>query len=385
MNIEQRAIRNFTLMQSFFWAFFAAYTGYITTWMLQCGLTNNALSLMLAGYMLASLLGSIFWGVLCDKKRENKRIFLLECSIAVVLALLIFSISKRDISFAALLYPCFGFVMLPLGSNLDAWMLRSFHQDGSTYGKVRSCGSVGYAITMLIGGFLIHQFGYEAIPVMTCIMAGGVMIVGSITAEAPFTTIQVKEKAKVSELFRYKGFMMLLVIILLGGLASSPVYNLKIVILRSVGGDVGILGIDSFLGVIAQAAVIYSADKIRRINTSKRLFLINLMELLGMILIACAQNPIMIVLGDMLYCMSYGIMITTQREITEATVPDTMKTTAHALCDSTHSSLSGMIALLYSGRMMDALGARSVAVLGAVYMSIAVGISLFQNKKSSVS
>jgi len=66
----------FSILDSIFWAYFAVFLGFMTTYFLECGMTNSMLSLVLAVYMACSFLGSFFWGSVSDRKRTNKRVFL---------------------------------------------------------------------------------------------------------------------------------------------------------------------------------------------------------------------------------------------------------------------------------------------------------------------
>jgi nitrate/nitrite transporter NarK len=54
-----------------------------------------------------------------------------------------------------------------------------------------------------------------------------------------------------------------------------------------------------------------------------------------------------------------------------------LKNTAHAMADAVYSSFAGIVALIYSGFMMDSFGARSVAVLGMVIMILPTAMAFF--------
>jgi len=183
------------------------------------------------------------------------------------------------------------------------------------------------------------------------------------------------------ELLKVKPYMFLLVILFFTGLSISPVNNLKIVLLQSVGGDVSVLGLDSFLGVAVQAVFIFISGSLRRIPSRVRLFSMSFLVFLTMFCIIIASNPWMIIAGTVLNNVSYGLMLPTMREITEETVTGSLKNTAHAMTDAMYGSFSGVIALLYSGFLMDAYGAKSVAMLGAGIMCIPVLLSFVSMMK----
>ena len=288
----------------------------------------------------------------------------------------------KNVWLAAFMYPLFGFLFAPLGSNLDSWMLRSFQRDAAIYGRARSLGSVGYAVMMLLMGQLINHFGFTVMPVVFGIAAAAVLTLSLVTKELPYETRAAAKKESPKALLSVKPYMFLVVILFTTGLAVSPINNLKTVIISSVGGDVSILGLDSFIGVMVQAVFIFISGNLRRISADLRLLLMCVCVLITMILTFTATGPAMIIIGTVFNNISYGLMLPTMREITEKSVTGALRNTAHSLSDAMYGSFAGIIALLYSGVLMDRLGARSVAVLGAVIMLIPVGLSALRMLRS---
>ena len=103
--------------------------------------------------------------------------------------------------------------------------------------------------------------------------------------------------------------------------------------------------------------------------------------LLTQVSVALAFTPALVILGTVFANISYGIMLPTQREIVESDVPSSLKNTAHSLSDAMFGSFSGILALTYSGVLMDAFGAKFVAVLGIGIMSIASVLALVKMLK----
>ncbi len=387
MNIvDLKTFVKFAALEALYWAFIASFAGYASTYLLSCGLNSTALSIMLACYMGASFAGAFFWGGLCDKMQTNRKVFIFEFAATLIMATTIFFTAAKNVWIAAIMYPLFGFLFAPLGSNLDSWMLRSFHRDAGIYGRARSLGSAGFAVMMLIMGQLINRFGYIVMPIMFGSASVLVLIMALITQEMPYEARAVSaEKQNIGELFKIKPYMFLVAILFTTGLAVSPINNLKTVIISSVGGDVSILGLDSFIGVMVQAVFIFISGSLRRIPADLRLLLMSICELITMALIFTAIGPAMVILGTVFNNVSYGLMLPTMREITEKSVTGPLKNRAHSLSDAMYVSFAGIIALLYSGVMMDNLGARSVALLGMCIMLIPVTMSalrFFKNKKA---
>ena len=380
MEVSKKEFAAFALLDGLFWSFFAASAGLMTTYMLACGLSNSILSIVLAVYMLCAFLGAFFWGGLCDKLKSNKKVFIPEFSMAAILALAIFFMASRNIWVSACLYPVMGFTLIPLGSNLDSWMLRNFNQSGETYGKARAMGSVGFAVAMLVCGNLISAFGYFIQPVAMILFGVLVIVLALWMREKRFEVVMtmdaVTDSGSLKDLFKIKPYVFVLIILFLVGLSISPVNNLKIVFLQSVGGDVSMLGLDSFIGVMVQALFIFGSGFLKRIPVNLRLFMIPAFVMGTHLMNLFAVTPYMIIMGTVLNNISYGIMLPTQREITEYSVPYALKNRAHSLGDAMYSSFSGMMALLYSGILIDNFGAKSVALLGVIIMIIPVTMTI---------
>ena len=375
----------FSLLDGIYWAFYAAFAGFTTTYLLICGLTSSVLSIMLSVFMLFSFLGAFFWGSRCDKAHRNKKVFIPQFLCTLAVAMVVYFFAKINIWISTILYPVFGFFSSSLGSNLDTWMLRSFHKDANRYGKARAVGSLGYAVMALLMGQLIQIFGYSMIPIGSCFLATIVLLLAIVMKELPMVESGEHlhmQSLSPKALIHVSSYVFMLVVVFLTGLAMAPVNNLKTVILQSVGGDVSILGLDSFLGVCVQAVFIFISGNLKKIPTYIRLFLMALCVLLTQVSVAIAFSPALVIVGTVFANISYGVMLPTQREIVESDVPSELKNTAHSLSDAMFGSFSGILALLYSGALMDAFGAKFVAVLGIGIMSIAVILTLIKLAKT---
>lgn len=374
---DKKVVIGFSLLDGLYWGFYAVFVGFITTYLLECGMTNSFLSILLAVFMVCSFVGAFFWGSLCDKYHTNRKVFLLEFTISAVIALLIFFAAKWNLMAAAVLYPIFGFLSAPLGSNLDAWMLKRFHKDAGRYGQARAVGSFGYALTALIIGLLIARIGYTVMPIGIVITGSLVFLLAFLTKEDTYgTKPEHIEHVSTAGLLKIRPYIYMIVILFIMGIACAPINNLKIVILKSVGGDVGILGIDSFIGTTVQAVIIFFSGRLKRIPAYVRMTMMSGFALLTMLFVVMAKNPYMVILSSVMWNASYGVMLPTVREITEKNVHGALKNTAHSMADAMYGSFAGIIALTYSGFLMDTFGAKSVAVLGLVIMLVPAVMSI---------
>lgn len=368
----------FGILDFLYWAFFASFIGFITTYFLANGMSSSMLSLVMAAYMFCAFLGAFFWGGQCDKRQSNKKVFIPELTIMTVLCIAEFFLVKVNIWFAAILHPLVGFMAPPLSTNLDAWMLRSFDYEAGAFGRARSLGSVGYAVSMLLLGQVYNLLGFGMLPFVTGSLFVIIIIMAVMAEEKPYEAVK-KEKSggNMKDLLKIRPYVFLIITLFLTGISISPINSLKIVILESVGGDVSILGVDSFIGVMIQAVFIFVSGSLRRLPAKVRMLMMAVFSMLMLLCTWLAANPFMIIIGTVMMNISYGLLLPTMREITEKNVPAVMKNTAHSLTDAMFGSFAGVFALLYSGALMDAFGAKSVAFLGVLIMFVPLCLCIF--------
>ena len=364
------------IMDGLFYAWCASFTGFITSYFLACGLSASKLSTMLAVYMITCFAGALFWGGVCDKLKTNRKVFIASFTAVILIAGIITVITPHNVNLAVVLYPVMGFMLSSLGSNLDAWMLRSFHKDGTLYGKARAIGSLGYSLTALAAGMIINTFGYSMIQPLQIVTGVLTLLMAFFLKELPFEETAQKKTAKGSPklLLRSPLYVILIVLLFLGGLAVSPVNNMKTVFIQNVGGDISMLGLDSFIGVTLQAVLIFVSGRFTRIPVKVRLLIMSSALLADMMLIYFAVSPFMIILGSIFWNISFSVMLPTQREIVEKHIDPSVRNIAHNVADAAYNNFLAIIALSYSGILIDQFGVKMIAFAGIVIMLAAVAI-----------
>lgn len=388
MKNERAVLIKFNALQVSYWWSFASMPAFITAFLLSKGMSNTELSLLLAVYMLFAFLGQFFWGAVCDKLRTNKKIFILSNILVLTLNLLIYVFAGNTV-LIAVFYPLLGFVMVPIPSNLDAWLLKCFAHRPQVYGPARGWSSIGYAVFMLGYGMLISNLGYWIMPIFVTVLTVSTVIIAltqpdSPPPEGPKAAFKIKD---IGKLIHIKPYMYLIVILLFTGLAVAPINNMKIVVLESVGGNVSHQGFDSFFMCLCQFPFFFLAGKLRFLSQKMRLLLAAGGTMIMIVMNLFAFSPYMVIAASCFNAISYSILLPTMREITEANVDPTLRTTAHGVTDAVYQSLAGMIALLYGGAVMDNFGMKilfTVCIVMQAVPLIMTLIKLFGKKKETV-
>lgn len=379
--IKRRHWIGFAVIEISYWCFHASFIGFLMSYLLSKGITNTMVSIFMASFLLASFVGSFAWGMVCDRFHTNRKVSIACFLLAGVLMYLIY-FSYDSIPMLAVLYPLLGFVCLPHATNIDSWLLLICENNFSVYGKIRCLPSFFYAITSVVLGRMISEFGYSLM-----LSVGTVFLIMGITAAALLPegrgAVSDKGNAKteaggkfglrsLNQVFASGEYRYLIVILFLVGLAIAPVNNLKMPLLKNVGGNVSDLGIDAFICAVVQVPFIALADRIERYSLRLRYMLLAGLPFLNLILVFYAVSPGAIFAGSFLYNMGVGILLPTMRSVTEKSVSPVFRNLGHNMADAIYSSFTGIISLLYSGLVMDLYGVKSLLMICILIVLIPV-------------
>ncbi len=378
MKNENTVLIRFNMLQVFYWCGLASMGSFVSAFMLSKGMSNTRLSIMLSLYMLCAFIGQFFWGGLCDKLRTNKKIFIL-CEFWVLALYYLIYIFSDNFILVNIFYPILGFVVVPVAVILDSWILKCFTHRPQVFGPARGWASAGFAFFMLIYAQMIQRLGYGIMPWFATVIVGAAILIAFLQPDVPVTENIGKGGIKLQDignLAKSPTFVFIVILMLFIGLAMSPVSNMKIVILESVGGSVSHQGIDSFFLCFFQLPFLFLSGLVRRIPQRIRIILGSSGALIMAILDLLATSPVMVITGTVFLGVSYSILLPTVREIVEQKVDPSIKTTAHGICDAVYGSLSGIISLLYVGSLIDTVGTTPVFIICICIGLVALGLAV---------
>lgn len=363
--VDQKTVASFAALELIYWGIMGSFGAYFVAWMLHIGYAQSFVSILLILYLLSGMTGQFVLSGLCDRLRTNKRVFLFGVTAAAAAQLGMY-FSKSTWMLVAC-YACYGFFLGPMGSVLDAWMLRSFWGNMKVYSPVRGAGSVGYAVIILTVGYLIGGFGYHMMPICSSVIAAATLLLASTVPDAPFPK-QEKGEGRISgrEIFavlRAPAFSAILLLLVLTSMTSMPIANFKIVLLQSVGGDVTVQGVDSFAGCLVQFLTFEAAALVARFSARNRFYASIALVSLSLAVNYWAGSCAMVIAATMLTNASYGLLMPAVRELAIGMVDPRYHTTAIGLMDASYSFLGGAAAQLYVGRVAESQGIRAMVLL----------------------
>ena len=361
---SRNILTRFTLLEFFFYTYMGAFTPYMISLGLDRGYSQTSVSLAVSFQMVCVLLGNTLWGRISDRFRTNKKTFIAAMACCIAFQSCFYFSPNFPLFF--LMYGIFGTCSGAMGVLLDTWFLKCIHYDISTFRKVRSAGSLGYGVAILASGLLVERAGYGCVFYVSIVLLMLTIVLCRGVDEVRPERRNAQDLARGGRGMAFLGNHMYLIwvlLLLILGLATAPVGNLKIVILERLGSGADALGMDGFLGCLVQFIMFFAVSRLERFSPVGRMTIASLWALIGIVLYITASGPVMVYMGSMLLYGIFSIVNPCTREIVRDHVDVQDQTTAIGIADACSNNVSTMISMLYSGMISERFGMQTLLVV----------------------
>ena len=361
--IESAWLR-FTVLQFVYW-FVMAIGNYQTVYLQSRGYTATTIGLINAVLSAVTIMATPVWGMISDRIRSIRRVFLLTLIVGSVLFAFIPAIIGLPVLSAPLMLVYLSLVYFfrnPANAMMDNWLVRYSNQKGVDYGSIRSFGSLGYAICGVLIAGAVSSFGTAwTFPVCSAMMA--LVVAMSLRTDdakpvAPATGAPAREAFNPLTLFKnyyfttFLAFSLLLYIVINSAAAFLPY------LLEDVGVSSSRYGLITAYMATLEIPMLLAARPLRR-----RAPLFALCIASGfcyaaacLLLGTCAHSLGMIVAIETLSGVGSGLLIASAANYIYTLTPENLKATGQSIYVAV-TALSGIAGNLIGGAVVDALSA----------------------------
>lgn len=361
--IESAWLR-FTVLQFVYW-FVMAIGNYQTVYLQSRGYTATTIGLINAVLSAVTIMATPVWGMISDRIRSIRRVFLLTLIVGSVLFAFIPAIIGLPVLSAPLMLVYLSLVYFfrnPANAMMDNWLVRYSNQKGVDYGSIRSFGSLGYAICGVLIAGAVSSFGTAwTFPVCSAMMA--LVVAMSLRTDdakpvAPATSAPAREAFNPLTLFKnyyfttFLAFSLLLYIVINSAAAFLPY------LLEEVGVSSSRYGLITAYMATLEIPMLLAARPLRR-----RAPLFALCIASGfcyaaacLLLGTCAHSLGMIVAIETLSGVGSGLLIASAANYIYTLTPENLKATGQSIFVAV-TALSGIAGNLIGGAVVDALSA----------------------------
>ena len=361
--IESAWLR-FTVLQFVYW-FVMAIGNYQTVYLQSRGYTATTIGLINAVLSAVTIMATPVWGMISDRIRSIRRVFLLTLIVGSVLFAFIPAIIGLPVLSAPLMLVYLSLVYFfrnPANAMMDNWLVRYSNQKGVDYGSIRSFGSLGYAICgVLIAGAVSSFETAWTFPVCSAMMA--LVVAMSLRTDdakpvAPATGAPAREAFNPLTLFKnyyfttFLAFSLLLYIVINSAAAFLPY------LLEEVGVSSSRYGVITAYMATLEIPMLLAARPLRRRAPLYALCIASGFSYAAACLLlgTCAHSLGMIVAIETLSGVGSGLLIASAANYIYTLTPENLKATGQSIYVAV-TALSGIAGNLIGGAVVDALSA----------------------------
>jgi PPP family 3-phenylpropionic acid transporter len=357
--------------------FFFHATGFVVTsflplFLIEKGLTPSQIGWVLAIGPVASLLSEPISGYLSDKYKSIKKVILFSV-VGMTLAGLVFFQLNSFLAFAIFAYILF-FFLAPVGALGESLAQKTANQLGIPFGSIRMWGSLGFAVSSVVTGYILNMLGVENIIVPFLLFT-------TICLLSCWWLQDVKASEKPVRFFdafrllKNSRFVLFLVVALTITIAHRANDVYLSVFIKSLNGDEAIIGWAWFVGVFTEVFV-FSISHLwfRKYHELTFIMVAALLYGIRFIGMSFASSPIEIIFYQPLHGITFAIFFTAAFSYVTRIVPEELQSTGHVLLVSVFFGYSGIIGALVGGSLMEHFGA--AVLYQALGVSALVGLLL---------
>lgn len=361
--IESAWLR-FTVLQFVYW-FVMAIGNYQTVYLQSRGYTATTIGLINAVLSAVTIMATPVWGMISDRIRSIRRVFLLTLIVGSVLFAFIPAIIGLPVLSAPLMLVYLSLVYFfrnPANAMMDNWLVRYSNQKGVDYGSIRSFGSLGYAICGVLIAGAVSSFGTAwTFPVCSAMMA--LVVAMSLRTDdakpvAPATGAPAREAFNPLTLFKnyyfttFLAFSLLLYIVINSAAAFLPY------LLEEVGVSSSRYGLITAYMATLEIPMLLAARPLRRRAPLYALCIASGFSYAAACLLlgTCAHSLGMIVAIETLSGVGSGLLIASAANYIYTLTPENLKATGQSIYVAV-TALSGIAGNLIGGAVVDALSA----------------------------
>ncbi|HBR02166.1 MAG TPA: hypothetical protein DD738_06120 [Ruminiclostridium sp.] len=366
----------FSFIQLTFWCSWCAFTSFAALFFKSIGLSKPEIGFALSLSTLGGILGQFIWGFLCDKLHTIKKNFMV-ANLIILASILSFLVIRSTLWVWVMMF-VLGFAQIPQPSILDTWILKKLPGKEEEYGHIRLWASLGFAVSALIFGLLIRQFGFTVMFIAASFFISITLLVSFRLEDASEDLRSGKNlKKSFKTLFTNRRYIFFIAVCFIIGLAFRTVHLLLPLILDNVKGTSWDLGLAYFFGVITEIPMFLASKKLSKKYRSNILFLLSvLLFILHFVLLILAKSPFMVITAMFAQGLAFGNYLPAIRLFVNENAPDDLRTSAQTFADAICSSLTGVIGSAAGGIIIERHGVNTVLFIGTGLLSLAFCILL---------
>jgi len=391
MPADERALRKNVLLFSLFFLLFFAGIGLIMPFLsLQfkaVGYNGVQISLLNMLSALAVILTAPQYGLIFDRSKDKRLILLISLTIATVTLFLIPYLR----AFGAMLV-IYTINRVIISSSITASENLSYQvsadkngEEKAAFGSLRMWGSLGFALTALLGGKIFQDYGLLLNDRIFLGFMAAAFVVLFLMPESIFRERHTAETIETSlstrgviKLIAKDQYLLLTVVALaLTDPLFDGVRSFEPIFMEELGLPVSVIGLAATLSALLEVPMMLGADRlIDRIGVQNLVIAILSFDLTRRLLVWIFPSGWVVFALNIMTAISFTLRLITTVHLINLRIPKQYTTTALTFVFNTLNGIMYILSNAISGVIYDAFGARQIYLVSATLCVIALGCAL---------
>lgn len=398
MPADERALRKNILLFSLFFLLFFAGLGlmmpFLSLQFKAIGYNGVQISLLNMLSALAVILTAPQYGLIFDRSKDKRLILLISLAIATVTLFLIPYLR----AFGAMLV-IYTINRVIISSSITASENLSYQvsadkngEEKAAFGSLRMWGSLGFALTALLGGMIFQNFGLLRNDRIFLGLMAATCVVLLLMPESIFRERRSSESVEaplgthgVIHLIAEDRYLLLTVIALaLTDPLFDGVRSFEPIFMAELGLPVSVIGLAATLSALLEVPMMLGADHlIERLGARNLVIAILAFDLTRRLLVWLFPSGWMVFALNIMTAISFTLRLVTTVHFVNVRIPKQYTTTAFTFVFNTMNGIMYILSNAISGVIYDSYGARHIYLVSATLCVIALGCALAARHISS--
>ena len=295
------------------------------------GLSSADIGLLLAIVTASRIVGPTVWALIAERSGKPLTVMRLGALLAAIGWLSSFA----DYGFWPLLlgFALFSFFWTAILPQLEVATFAFVNDDTRAYSRIRTAGSVGYIVLVMLGGWLFERYGSEFLPLSALLflvlLLTSLFLLPKVSVNAELSS----EPVRFSKLIKNSVLLRFMLAALLLQMSFAPFYGFFTLYSRDLGYSGTQTGLFIGLAVAAEIAAFYFAGNLMR-NRSYRVLLsvcYGLTVLRWSLLATVADNVWLLCFSMLLHAGSFAIAHSCAMQFIQQFFPKKLRIRGQAL------------------------------------------------------
>ncbi len=264
---------------------------------------------------------------------------------------------------------------------------KSTERGTSSFGSIRLWGSIGFAVSTLIAGWIYQNYGFTYNTIVFLVLVALSIVVLLLIPESVFDVSgETKEEhlslSAVLKLIVNHRFLWLMALALA---ISDPVQDgiraFEPIFMQHLGLEAGMIGLANSLSALGEVPFMIYADRvIRKVGLKQIVIIIIVFDIIRRLLVWFFPTAGIVFVTSVLTSVSFTFRLVCSVTLINMLLPKNVTSTANALIGVTMFGVGYMLSNAVSGFIYDRYGNREIYLMGAALCVISLILALSTGK-----